>query len=70
MLFLLNHALRRFPNGAVIDRSKTCHTKCDYFAAIRNFGNTSSSKSCFEKFVGKGHESSGCRYFRSIFNIF
>lgn len=41
MLSLLNHALRNFANGAVIDRSKTS-------------GNTSSFKSRFEKFVGKG----------------
>ena len=43
MLCLLNHALRNFANGAVIDRSK---------------------------FVGKGPESSGCRYSRSILIIF
>ena len=57
MLSLLNHALRNFANGAVIDRSKT-------------FGNTFSFKSCFEKFVGKDLERSGCRYSRSIFIIF
>ena len=57
MLSLLNHALRKFANWAVIDRSKTS-------------GNTSSFKSRFEKFVGKGPESSGCRYSRSIFITF
>ena len=54
---LLNHALRNFANGAVIDRSKTS-------------GNTSPFKSRFEKFVRKDLGSSGCFYSRSIFIIF